>query len=171
MSGIRRESQCILFDWGNTLMRDFPEFSGSMVTWPRVEDLANVKDVFIGLRPRWTLALATNAADSDKADIWEALGRADLHSLLDKVYCFHNIGHRKPSPRFFDYIIADLRMDRSGIIMVGDDFEQDVLGANQSGIRSVWFNECSDEVRIGKMYRTILDFRALPDALATFEID
>ena len=55
--------------------------------------------------------------------------------------------------------------------MVGDGFEKDVLGANQSGIRGIWFNESSDEVRVGKMYRTIFDFRSLPEALATFGIE
>ena len=55
--------------------------------------------------------------------------------------------------------------------MVGDGFEKDVLGANQSGIRSVWFNERSDEVRVAGMHQTILDFRALPEALAAFCIE
>lgn len=137
MPRIARASRCVLFDWGNTLMRDFPEFSGSMASWPYVEALPNVKKVLVELRPQWTLALATNAIDSDEKAIWEALDRVGLSSLLDKVYCFQNIGHSKPTPDFFDYIVKDLLMDRCRMVMVGDDFEKDVLGANRSGIRSI----------------------------------
>ena len=171
MSGIARESRCVLLDWGDTLMRDFPEFSGPMAHWPHVEALTNVKEVLVELRTQWTLALATNTIDSDETAIWKALDRVGLSSLLDKVYCFQSIGHSKPSPGFFDYIVKDLLIDRRRIVMVGDGFEKDVLGANQSGIRGIWFNESSDEIKVGKMYKTIFDFRSLPDALATFGIE
>ena len=152
-------------------MRDFPEFSGPMAAWPHVEALSNVKEVLIELRPRWTLALATNSIDSDETAIWKALDRVGLRSLLDKIYCFQSIGHSKPSPEFFDYIIGDLGMDRCCVFMVGDGFEKDVLGANRSGIRGIWFNESSDEVRSGKMYETICDFRSLPERLAAFGVE
>ena len=171
MSRIAREIRCVLFDWGDTLMRDFPEFSGPMAAWPHVEALPNVKEILIELRPQWTLALATNSVDSDETAIWEALDRVGLRSLLDKVYCFHAIGHSKPSPDFFEYIVKDLGMDRRRMVMVGDGFEKDVLGANQSGIRGIWFNELSTEVKVGKMHTTIFDFRSLPAALTSFSIE
>ena len=171
MSRIARECRCVLFDWGDTLMRDFPEFSGPMATWHYVEALPNVKEVLSELRPQWTLALATNTVNSDETAIWEALDRVGLRSLLDKVYCFQTIGHSKPAPDFFDYIVKNLGLDRHRLVMVGDGFEKDVLGANQSGIRGIWFNESSTEVKIGKMHSTISDFRSLPDALASFSIE
>ena len=171
MSRIARESRCVLLDWGDTLMRDFPGFSGPMADWPHVEALPNVKETLAELRPQWTLALATNTIDSDETAIWKALDRAGLRSLLDKVYCFQSIGHSKPAPGFFDYIVKDLLMDRRRMVMVGDGFEKDVLGANQSGIYGIWFNESSDEVRVGEMYKTIFDFRSLTDVLATFGIE
>ena len=136
MSRIARESRCVLLDWGDTLMRDFPEFSGPMAAWPHVEAIPNVKEVLVELRRQWTLALATNSIDSDETAIWKALDRVGLSSLLDKVYCFQSISHSKPSPGFFDYIVKDLLIDRRCIVMVGDGFEKDVLGANQS--RNSW---------------------------------
>ncbi len=171
MSRIARESRCVLLDWGDTVMRDFPEFSGPMATWPHVEAIPNVKGVLVKLHPHWTLALATNSIDSDETAIWKALDRIGLRSLLDKVYCFHTIGHSKPAPAFFDYIVEDLGMDRRRMVMVGDEFEKDVVGANRAGIRGIWFNESSTEVRVGKMHKTIFDFRSLPDTLASFGID
>ncbi|NLG83041.1 MAG: HAD-IA family hydrolase [Firmicutes bacterium] len=147
-------------------MRDFPQFDGPMFTWPRVEAIPHVEEVLAALRPSWILALATNAEPSDEADIRKALARVGLHELIEKVYCYRRIGHKKPSPEFFEYILADLGMEPARVVMVGDDFEMDVLGANRAGIPAVWFNErAPHERRSGKMYRTIHDFRALPEEL------
>ena len=162
-----RQSRCLLFDWGNTLMRDFPDAEGPMADWPRVETLPGVEEVLPQLRPHWTLALATNAVASDELSVWRALDRSGIAHLLDKVYCFQTIGHKKPAPGFFDHIVRDLPMDRDRIIMVGDDFENDILGAIRSGIRSIWLNQSSDEVRVGELYRTIHDLRSLPEVLST----
>ncbi|MBN4081441.1 HAD family hydrolase [Caldithrix abyssi] len=165
-----RESRCILFDWGDTLMRDFSEYDGPMFTWPRVEAVKYTVDTLAELRTKWLLVLATNALDSDELNIRTALRRVGLIQLLDKIYCFRMIGHKKPSTEFFEYILCDLQMDKSHAIMVGDDFETDVLGANRSGIRAIWFNQRSDVVRVGEMYRTIHDFRSLQEALRAFGI-
>ena len=162
-----RQSRCVLFDWGNTLMRDFPDAEGPMADWPRVETLPGVEEVLPQLRPHWTLALATNAVASDELSVWRALDRGGIAHLLDKVYCFQTIGHKKPAPGFFDHIVKDLAMHRDRIIMVGDDFENDILGAIRSGIRSIWLNPSSDEVRVGDLSQTIHDLRSLPEVLST----
>ena len=164
-----RKDQGLLFDWGDTLMRVFPDYDGPMVAWPRVEALPHVLDVLTQLCPDWRMALATNAAASTEEEIWTALGRVGLDRLLEKVYCFHTIGHKKPSREFFDTILRDLKLDHESVFLVGDDFEADVLGANRCGIRAVWLNEHSDEARVGEMYRTIHDFRDLPRALQELE--
>ena len=166
-----RESRCVLFDWGNTLMRDFPDYEGPMAVWPHVETLPNVKEVLLQLRPQWTLALATNAVASDETAVWRALDRGGIATLLDKVYCFQTIGHKKPAPAFFDYVVRDLPIERDRIVMVGDDFENDILGATRAGIRSIWLNQSSDEARAGEIYQTIHDLRSLPDLLPTLATD
>ena len=165
-----RESRCVLFDWGNTLMRDYPDAVGPMADWPCVETLPGVEDVLRQLRPHWTLALATNAVASDEPAVWKALARGGIASLLDKVYCFQTIGHKKPSPAFFDHIVRDLPMERDRIVMVGDDFRNDIRGATRSGIRSIWLNQSSDEERVGELYQTIHEFHSLPNALTSLSI-
>ena len=56
-------------------------------------------------------------------------------------------------------------MDRDRILMVGDDFENDIQGATRAGIRSIWLNKSSNESRVGQLYQTIHDLRSLPDTL------
>ena len=135
----------ILFDWGGTLMRDFPEYSGPMKDWPRVEAVPGAAGLLKRLHEDWILCLATNAADSDEADIRAALRRVDLERWLDRVYCFKTIGFRKPSSEFFHFILKDLGLPPERVIMVGDDYVADVLGAQQAGLRAVWFNRESWE--------------------------
>ena len=158
----------ILFDWGDTLMRDFKEFNGPMKDWPRLEVIPGASEMLAALRTHWILAIATNADVSDEADIWLALQWVHLDQWLDKVYCFKNIGHKKPSVEFYQYILDDLKLTPRSIFMVGDNYEADVLGANACGIRAVWFNEHSLEVRENDLQRTIHELGKLPEALKAF---
>ncbi|MFQ5569645.1 MAG: HAD family hydrolase [Rhodothermales bacterium] len=169
MTNGSRTIRYLLFDWGDTLMRDFPEYTGPMASWPTVETIPHAREVLAGLCGRWKLALATNAADSDEEEIRAALHRGGLNRFLDRIYCYRKIGHRKPSQKFFAFIKDDLGLGPECLIMVGDHFETDVLGANRAGLRSIWLNEHSDEVREGDMHQTIHDFRALPRALQRWE--
>lgn len=165
---IRHPKGCILFDWGDTLMRDFKEFRGPMKDWPHLEAVPGAAETLTTLHPDWTLALATNAADSDEKDIRLALRRVNLERWLDKVYCFRKISHKKPSLAFFQYILDDLKLTARSICMVGDNYEADILGANACGIRAVWFNEHSIEVWEDDLQRTIHELVALPGCLKSF---
>ncbi len=124
-------------------MRVFPEYSGPMKDWPQVETIPGAAGMLDALRKDWLLCLATNAADSDEAEIRAALRRVDLERRLDKVYCFKTIGYKKPSPEFFGKILKDLDLPAEKVIMVGDDYVADVLGAQNAGLRAVWFNQPS----------------------------
>ena len=164
-----RENRCLLFDWGDTVMRTFPGYSGPMADWPRVEAVKNAPKALAALHETWMLALATNAAESNEEQIWKALRRVGLDRYIDKVYCFRKIGHKKPSQAFFAYALDDLTLDASSVFMVGDDFESDVDGAIRCGIRAIWFNEHSLEERRAEMYRTVHDLLSLPEVLRTFD--
>ena len=164
----RHPKGCLLFDWGDTLMRDFKEFSGPMKDWPRVETLPGAADMLAVLHPDWTLAVATNAEDSAEADIRAALQRVELDRWLDRVYCFKNIGYKKPSREFYQYILDDLKLSARSVFMVGDNLAADVLGANACGIRAIWFNPHSLVIRKGDLHRTIHTLAALPALLEDF---
>jgi putative hydrolase of the HAD superfamily len=139
-----------------------------MVAWPQVEAMPHAEQVLAELRARSMLAVATNAADSSEAEIRAALERVGLDKLLDKVYCYRKIGHKKPSKEFFGYILSDLGVELSQAIMVGDDFGADVIGANNCGIRAIWYNPRTTERRGSAMHQTIHDLRSLPQILDSF---
>jgi putative hydrolase of the HAD superfamily len=160
---------CILFDWGDTLMRDFKEFSSPMKDWPLVEAIPGAAEILMTLSTNWVLAIATNADASNEQDIRAALKRVDLDRWLDKVYCFKTIGHKKPSLEFYQYIMNDLKLSPRSIFMVGDNYEADVSGANRCGIRAIWFNSRDQENRTAHMLRTIHRLSDLPEVLAGWD--
>ena len=46
-----------------------------------------------------------------------------------------------PHPLFFDYVCRDMEItDRSQAVVVGDNLSSDILGGNQAGIDTVWYN-------------------------------
>lgn len=162
----RQPKGCILFDWGDTLMHDFKEFHGPMKDWPHVEAIPGAAEILATLHTDWTLAIATSADISNEQDIRAALKRVNLDQWLEKIYCFKKIGHSKPSPEFFQYILNDLKLVPQSIFMVGDCYEADVLGANRCGIRAVWFNERNHKTRKSDTVRTIHHLSELPLVLA-----
>jgi putative hydrolase of the HAD superfamily len=164
----------LLFDWGDTLMRDLPEFFGPMAGWPRVELMPGVIEVLRSLQDRWHFAIATNAADSDEAQIRQALRRVDLDGWIEQIYCARSVGARKPSPEFFRFILEHATARNNGkrperVVMVGDNFEVDILGASRAGIPGIWLNQRSSEERSGVLFRTIHSLGALPKALETLQ--
>ena len=158
----------LLIDWGDTLMRDDSSADGPMVFWPQVEAVSGAVEVLTGLRSKWRLALATNADASDEPQIRAALKRVYLDQLIERIYCFRKIGHKKPSPEYFSFVVKDLGVPVNQIVMVGDSFDVDITGANQMGIRAIWLNERSNEIRSGERHRTIRKLVELPQVLEEF---
>jgi len=146
-------------------MTDFPGAPGKMCAWETVQAEPGIREALDALSLQYHIVLATNAKDSNPEDIYKALARAGLEHYFKNIYCFQTIGHLKPSKAFFLSILTDLNMTVEDVVMVGDDFENDVLGANGCGIYAVWYNRRNLETRDGKRYTTIHDLKKLPEIL------
>jgi HAD superfamily hydrolase (TIGR01509 family) len=163
--------KCVLFDWGDTVMRDMPSYDGPMYKWPQVEAVPGALEAIHRIKTERVLAIATNALESTEAEIRMALARVKLADLFDKIYCYRNVGALKPTPFFFDFILNDLRMAAEDTIMVGDDFQRDIMGAARCGIFGFWLNQESSERRVGKLYDTIYNLGDLQAAVIRREED
>jgi FMN phosphatase YigB (HAD superfamily) len=156
----------ILFDWGDTLMKDDPTQSAPMVEWPQVEMVAGADALLETLHTNGrVIALATSADVSTEAQIRAALGRVNLDQYFDKIYCFGNTGLKK-SAAFYQYVLDDLKIQPGEALMIGDHFEKDVLAANQVGLAGVWFNPSTLETRDGAAFVTV---HSLAELLARFQ--
>jgi len=145
----------VLFDWGDTVMRDYPEITLPMIEWDKVEVIEGIADVLEYLRSSGRrIVLATSANISDESQIRGALARGGLAEYFSNIYCFKNT-HLPKGETFYRHILSDLDIPAYEALMVGDHFEKDVQAANAVGIFAVWFNPRSDETRKSEMHATV----------------
>ncbi len=156
----------ILFDWGDTVMRDDPASTAPMVEWPRIEVVAGVAEVLAYLHSSGRrAALATSADVSTESQIREALARGALDEYFSRIYCFKNTQLSK-GEAFYRHILNDLSIPASEALRVGDNFEKDVQAANAAGLFAVWFNWRSEETRQSGLHVTV---HTMPKLLKFFK--
>lgn len=129
-----------LFDWGDTLMIDFPEQSGKMCDWVTVLAVNSALEVLRKLSINNKVYVATNAAESSEADIETAFHRVGLSQYISGYFCKANLGIGKGKPEFFEKIIQKLDVDPKSVVMVGDTYDKDIEPAIAAGIEVIWFN-------------------------------
>jgi FMN phosphatase YigB (HAD superfamily)/membrane-associated phospholipid phosphatase len=177
--GTRDPVRVVLFDWGNTLMVDDGQ-SGPMAEWPRVAAVPGAAEALAALHGRYRLCVATNADDSGAAAVMAALGRVGLARFVDRVFSSRDLGARKPDPAFYAAVLETLRADAAAespddaplhahqVVMVGDDYANDVAGASAAGLRAIWFDPGRSPAPGGRRADAaeIQSLTDLPDALA-----
>lgn len=131
--------RALIFDWGDTLMRDLGN-PGPMARWPRVEAVPGAAEALPLLHGRYRLALATNAADSDATLVRQALHRVGLERYLDPILTSRELGARKPSPDFFQAVLHALDCTPEQAALIGDDYRGDIVGAKAAGLRAIWLH-------------------------------
>jgi len=78
--------------------------------------------------------LASNF-DSRLRRVWQGLV-PDRHRL---EFCISSeVGFRKPSPGFFAALCQQLQTPPARVVMVGDSWREDVLGAHAAGLHAAW---------------------------------
>lgn len=90
----------------------------------------------------YRLGLISNA--SDDADVQTLLDNAGLRSYFDLITTSAAQGVRKPNPQIFWTALNTLGMLPSRAAMVGDTLGADILGAQNSGIYSIWITQRAD---------------------------
>jgi len=129
-----------LFDWGDTLMVDFPGVPGKMCDWEVVEAIDGAKETLECLSQTAEIYIATGAAESTEIEIKRAFERVGLDQFITGYFCKANLCVSKGSPGFFEEIIARLGKPVSCIAMVGDSLAKDIEPAAAIGIQPIWFS-------------------------------
>jgi putative hydrolase of the HAD superfamily len=80
------------------------------------------------------LALVTNGLSTLQRDKLELTGLSDFFS---SVVVSEEVGAGKPNPRVFRETLARLRLGAAEAVMVGNDFERDILGARGAGLTAI----------------------------------
>jgi FMN phosphatase YigB (HAD superfamily) len=134
-----------LFDWGDTLMVDFPDVNGKMCDWEFVEVVSGAKETLEALSKHSQIYIATGAADSTELEVKRAFDRVGLSQFISGYFCKANIGLSKGSPEFLTIILEKLKIPSVNVAMVGDNLEKDIKPAIAAGIQPIWFTKKNSE--------------------------
>lgn len=96
-----------------------------------------VRGVLERVHRRATVGVVSN---NQVAEQDEKLAFLDLTSLVDFMIISEAAGVAKPDPRIFELALERGESSPDHAVMLGDSWENDVLGARAAGIRAVWFN-------------------------------
>lgn len=130
--------KALVFDWGDTLMRDFTEYKGAMVYWPKVEVMPGTPEALAHLYTRFTCCVASNAGDSNAELLGQALDLVDIKKYFHHLYTSKELGANKPEPGFFQAVMGKIAATPDECIMVGNDYQKDIASAKAVGMKTVW---------------------------------
>jgi len=126
-------------------MKVFPDQTGPMASWSEVAAVEGIDEVLPNLKERYKIILVSNAQDSDREQVWKALEMVELAQYFHEIFTPIELNTRKPAPDFYLNILKQIKVEPEHAIMIGDDYEKDIIGAKQVGLWTVWFNPDQNE--------------------------
>lgn len=102
------------------------------------------------------LGMISNAGDAP--DVHTLVDKAGLRPLFSKIWISAEVGFRKPHPRMYELALDYFQVGPKDAVMVGDSLAEDILGAINMGIPTIWLTRRADtpENRANKL-------RIIPD--------
>jgi putative hydrolase of the HAD superfamily len=137
--------KALIFDWGDTVMRDYPKLKGPMFEWEHVELIPDVTDALEQLKHYYICCIASNAGASTTRLMCWALKRVHAVKYFLFYFTSKDLGYEKPDKRFFLKISERIRIKPEECIMIGNDYSKDIEGAKAAGLKTIFFNEKSQK--------------------------
>jgi putative hydrolase of the HAD superfamily len=127
-----------------------------------------VKEVLDELTNFYRLAIVT---DAQRAYAIPELSRVGIVHYFDPIVVSSDFGYRKPDVRLFTKALETMEIGPERAIYVGNDLFHDVYGAQQAGMKTVWFASGVVKEReiTGTPDYTIREFPALLEAIGQIE--
>lgn len=119
------------------------------------------------LKGTYRLLLLTNGSpelQQTKLDL-----TPELVPYFDEIVVSGAFGRGKPDPAIFEHALKRMDISRHEAVMVGDNLNTDILGANQAGITSVWVNRhaaAADRIRPDHEIQSLTQLPALLEEIS-----
>lgn len=122
-----------------------------------IEVLPNNNQLFEGtheilehLHPNYKLHIITNGFNEVQ---YKKLENSGLSKYFDKIITSEDAGVKKPNPKIFKYALELAEATSKESIMIGDNWEADVMGAIKNGLDAIYFNY--EKKRVGENIKSV----------------
>ncbi len=135
----------IIWDLGDTIitppasgqdLKPLNEYGDLQLRPDALETLRELK------RLGYRQAVLSNTATTDSEGARRLLARLGVAVYFDFIYATQSeLSHdkpEKPNPEVFKIVLTALMISPHQAVMVGNSWDNDIVGANRSGIHSVW---------------------------------
>lgn len=99
--------------------------------------LDGARELLEYLHGRYRLHLCSNGFHEVQ---YKKLEASDTRKYFDNIILSEDAGVNKPNPAFFEYALRVTGAKKESTIMIGDNFNTDILGARNAGIDQLYFN-------------------------------
>ncbi len=97
----------------------------------------NTHETLNYLKNKYKMHIITNGFEEVQ---FIKLEKSNLAQYFEEVITSENAGQKKPHPTIFDFALNLTGAKKEESLMIGDNLEADILGAQQFGIDQVYFN-------------------------------
>lgn len=97
----------------------------------------NTHQVLSKLKEKYQLHIITNGF---KEVQYTKLEKSNLLQYFEVVVCSEETGKKKPHKDVFNLALSRAKTLPEESLMIGDNLEADIIGANKVGMKTVWFN-------------------------------
>lgn len=84
-------------------------------------------------------------------------------NYFNRIVSSEEVGTEKPNPRMFQRALDKLNLTKDDVLMLGDNYHKDILGAKAAGIYGLWFNKLwqHDYIGVTQNYVEFNDFNQM----------
>src|SRR5215207_784594 len=122
--------------------------------------IAGAVELLGHLKPHVSIGVVTNNVRHEQV---EKLRFCGLDGLVDVLVTSEDVGVAKPDPAIFHAALEQLACTPDQVVMVGDSWENDIVGASRVGIRSIWLNRYAEPHRDVTLAYQILELAPLEE--------
>jgi putative hydrolase of the HAD superfamily len=106
--------KAVIFDWGGTLMREFPEYyTNANADLSQAEAMPVAEDALQALYGKYTLCVASNALASYAGQVQRALERVGIARYFGHIFTVRELNASIPDPEFFNKILFQIKVTPS----------------------------------------------------------
>ena len=100
--------------------------------------IEGAKEVLTYLQGKYDLYIVTNGVTATQH---RRLMESGVNRFVKQIFVSEETGYQKPMKEYFDYCFKRIEdIDRSRTLIIGDSLSSDILGGNNAGIDTCWYN-------------------------------